>query len=90
MFVAVTVSLAECRVGAASSRRFTAGQMRHGAKELLRIVVIVPSSRISMVNLSICMALSSPEHGRLAVTGRVRAPLQLPAEFARLALNHSL
>src|SRR5579859_1545886 len=51
------------------------------------VVLIVPSSSISIVNRSICMDLPSPKHGSLAAAGLVRAPLQLPAELAGLALN---
>src|SRR5579859_859849 len=51
------------------------------------VVLIVPSSSISIVNRSICMDLPSPKHGSLAAAGLVHAPLQLPAELAGLALN---
>ena len=98
---AVGVVLVALHVLACLARRFSAGQSRHSSKELLGVVVIGGAHLVAGgldgavledldVNLSTCMALSSPEHGGLAVAGGVRAPLQLPTEFPRLALHDSL
>src|SRR5947209_8564037 len=51
------------------------------------VVLMVPSSRISITSLSISMPSPPPLHHGLPAACRVRAPLELPAELTRLALD---
>src|SRR5437867_5437856 len=54
------------------------------------VVLMVPSSRISITSLSISISLSSALHHSLPATCGVSAPLKLPAELSRLALHRLL
>src|SRR5438128_7037132 len=54
------------------------------------VVLMVPSSRISITSLSISIPSPPPLYHGLPVARRVGAPFELPAELARLALHRLL
>ena len=54
------------------------------------VVLMVPSSRISIFSWSICMTSAPSSHHGLTVSCRIGFPLQLPAELSGLTLYNLL